>query len=76
MFFSLGALVFFIATGLNTATELVVKTTLSDRVVWYKAWHDDIQSKSKARAPLSVNTVANRLQSISKEVCMMYSVQQ
>lgn len=32
-----------LSKGLNVATELVVKTTLSDRVVWYKAWHDDIR---------------------------------
>lgn len=45
-----------------------MKTTLSDRVLWYKAWHDDIQLKSKAKAPLSSNAVANRLNAISKQV--------
>eukprot|EP00752_Nemacystus_decipiens_P011591 g10293.t1 len=56
-----------IASNLNTATELVVKTTLSDRVLWYKAWHDDIQSKHKGKTAMSPNLVANKLIAESKK---------
>lgn len=46
-----------------------MKTTLSDRVLWYKSWHDDIQDKaSSKKAQLSATTVANRMQKTSSEV--------
>lgn len=47
---------------LNSATELLVKTTLSDRIAWYKVWYDEMQAASRAKAPLTPNAVANRLQ--------------
>ena len=53
-------------SDLNTSTELLVKTTLFDRVAWHKSWYDSMR---KTKAPLSANTISPRFHAKSKKVC-------
>ncbi len=49
-----------LCAGLNNATEVFVKTTLADKIMWYKVFADEEELTNKARTPLSCQSLASR----------------
>ena len=53
---------------MNVATEVYVKTTLVDKVLWHKVFVDQEERKNKSDTPLKFGVLANRMRKQYTEV--------
>lgn len=53
---------------MNVSTEVLVKTTLLDKVLWHQRFVEEEERKNRSKAPLPVNTLATRMKKSYGEV--------
>lgn len=58
----------FNVSGMNVATEVYVKTTLIDKLLWHKVFVDQEERKNKSGTPLKFGVLANRMRKQYTEV--------